>query len=102
MIYEVCGEDDLCATGILTIIVAGEEGCVWPGDANGDSICNYIDLLPIGVYYGFIGPVREDSDGGWDEAFCDEWDEPVGGIDIITKCSGYHIINGIIAGCRIS
>ena len=97
MIYEVCGEDDLCATGILTIIVAGEEGCVWPGDANGDSICNYIDLLPIGVYYGFIGPDREDADGGWDEAFCDEWEEPIGVIygnnPKFSDCNGDGLIN---------
>ena len=81
LIYEVCGdEDDLCATGILVILVTGEAGCVWPGDANGDSICNYIDLLPIGLYYGLSGPDREDEDGDWDETYCDEWDD-VAGID---------------------
>ncbi len=75
MIYEVCGEDDLCATGILVIIVAE---CVWPGDGNRDSICNYVDLLPLGLYYGLAGPLRDDADGFWDEAFADEWTEPAG------------------------
>lgn len=96
LIYEVCGEDDLCATGILAIIVAGEAGCVWPGDANGDSICNYIDLLPIGIYYGLLGPDRDDEDGDWDEAFCDEWPEPVGVVANNPKfsdCNGDGIIN---------
>lgn len=96
LIYEVCGEDDLCATGILAIIVAGEAGCVWPGDANGDSICNYIDLLPIGIYYGLLGPDRDDADGDWDEAFCDEWPEPVGVVANNPKfsdCNGDGVIN---------
>jgi len=74
MIYEVCGEDDLCATGILVIIVSE---CVWPGDGNRDSICNYVDLLPLGLYFGLTGPLREDVDGLWDEAFADEWTSPI-------------------------
>lgn len=78
LIYEVCGEDDLCAFGILVIIVSE---CVWPGDGNRDSICNYVDLLPLGLYYGLAGPLRDDADGFWDEAFADEWTEP-GGIII--------------------
>lgn len=78
MIYEVCGEeDDLCATGLIVIIVAGAENCVWPGDANADSICNYLDLLPIGVYYGNNGPQRYDVDGTWEESYCDSWPDMV-------------------------
>jgi hypothetical protein len=76
IIYEVCGDDDeLCATAVLVIIVGGAEGCVWPGDANLDSICNVIDLLPLGLYFGQTGPGRYDDDGDWDETFCPDWDE---------------------------
>ncbi|MFI5172274.1 MAG: T9SS type A sorting domain-containing protein [Chitinophagales bacterium] len=75
IIYEVCGEDDFCDIGIVNIIVDGSTNCVWPGDANVDSICNYIDLLPIGVFYGNSGPVRYDEDGSWEGSFCDEWDD---------------------------
>ena len=73
IVYQVCGDDDLCDIGLLYIDVAGAAGCVWPGDANVDSICNYIDLLPIGVFYGNSGPDRYDDDGTWEESFCDEW-----------------------------
>jgi len=75
IIYEVCGEDDLCDIAVIVIIVAGAEGCVWPGDANVDSACNVIDLLPIGIYYGTTGPDRDDDDGTWEESFCDEWED---------------------------
>ena len=78
MVYEVCGEDDeLCAIGLIVIIVAGADNCVWPGDANVDSICNYLDLLPIGVYFGNNGPTRYDIDGTWEESYCDEWEDLV-------------------------
>lgn len=75
LIYEVCGEDGLCATGELVILVGN---CVWPGDGNLDSICNNFDLLPFGVYYGLTGPDRDDVDGDWDEAFADPWVIPGG------------------------
>ena len=78
IVYEVCGDDDLCDIGVIVIIVGGEAGCVWPGDANVDSICNVIDLLPIGVYYGNDGPERTDEDGTWESSFCDEWANPGG------------------------
>ncbi len=73
IVYQVCGNDDLCDIGLLYINVAGAAGCVWPGDANVDSICNYLDLLPIGIFYGVTGPIRYDDDGTWEESFCDEW-----------------------------
>lgn len=73
IVYQVCGEDDLCDLGFIVIIVAGPEGCVWPGDANTDNKCNYLDLLPIGVFYGLTGPLRDDDDGSWEESFCDDW-----------------------------
>lgn len=98
MIYEVCGDDDdLCDIALLVIIVAGTDGCVWPGDANQDSICNVIDLLPIGVYYGVTGPDREDDDGTWEESFCDEWDDLPGIFDVpnpkFADCNGDGEIN---------
>lgn len=98
ILYEVCGdEDDLCAIGVLVIIVGGEEGCVWPGDANLDSICNVIDLLPIGLYFGQEGPNRGDNDGGWEETFCEDWDD-VPGLELLSNpkfadCNGDGLIN---------
>lgn len=97
IVYEVCGEDDLCDIGVIVIIVGGEAGCVWPGDANVDSICNVIDLLPIGVYYGNNGPDRDDEDGTWEGSFCDAWDNP-GGYTIspnpkFADCNGDGLID---------
>ncbi|HNV98441.1 MAG TPA: T9SS type A sorting domain-containing protein [Chitinophagales bacterium] len=98
IIYEVCGDDDdLCAIAVLVIIVGGEEGCVWPGDANLDSICNVIDLLPIGLYFGEVGPTRTDADGGWEETFCEDWGD-VPGLELYSNpkfadCNGDGVIN---------
>lgn len=100
ILYEVCGdEDDLCALGLLVILVSGEAGCVWPGDANLDSICNVIDLLPIGIYFGQNGPTRPDEDGGWEETFCEEW-AALPGLGLYTNakfadCNGDGVINAV-------
>ncbi len=75
IIYEVCGDDNLCDIGTVYITVDGITNCVWPGDANVDSICNYIDLLAIGVYYGNNGPERYDEDGTWEGSYCDDWED---------------------------
>ncbi len=97
IVYEVCGDDDLCDIGVIVIIVGGEAGCVWPGDANVDSICNVIDLLPIGVFFGNNGPERPDEDGTWESSFCDEWANP-GGYTIspnpkFADCNGDGLID---------
>lgn len=78
ILYEVCGEDDLCSMGVIVIIVAGTDACVWPGDANQDNICNAADILPIGLYYGLMGPDRDDDDGSWENTFADEWTDVPG------------------------
>jgi hypothetical protein len=31
---------------------------VWPGDANNDGAVDFTDIIPIGLYFGNIGPVR--------------------------------------------
>jgi type IX secretion system substrate protein/dockerin type I repeat protein len=47
------------ASGCLQLVCVGD--CVWPGDANGDGVANYRDLLPIGSYLGATGPLRAAS-----------------------------------------
>ncbi len=97
IIYEVCGEDDLCDIATIVIIVAGEDGCVWPGDANFDSVSNFIDLLPIGVYFGSTGPARYDVDGTWEQSFCDDWTDLIGSPITpnpkFADCNGDGVIN---------
>lgn len=36
-------------------------GCVFPGDANSDGIVNITDVLYVGISYGAIGPLRNDT-----------------------------------------
>lgn len=56
-----------------------QEAEVWPGDANADNIAHHIDLLNIGLAYGYQGQPRfEDgadwlavSAGNWPQAFAD-------------------------------
>jgi len=46
---------------------------VWPGDANNDSIVNNNDLLPIGLYYGTSGIIRDSISNLWVGHNCIEW-----------------------------
>ncbi|MCI5058037.1 MAG: T9SS type A sorting domain-containing protein, partial [Flavobacteriales bacterium] len=41
------------------------DNLVWPGDANSDGIANIIDILPIGIGYGNIGPLRANASLNW-------------------------------------
>ncbi len=74
LLYQVCDEDGQCAIGTLVIKVLPENQCVWPGDANNDSIANYVDLLPIGVFFGLSGPERYDVVAGWEPEYGEEWE----------------------------
>lgn len=50
---------------------------VYPGDCNNDGRVNEIDVLPLGVFYGSVGP-RRDSLGeetGWGPKQAVEWSE---------------------------
>lgn len=46
---------------------------VWPGDVNNDGTANNFDLLPLGLYYNFLGPKRDMVDISWSAHFSDEW-----------------------------
>jgi len=39
--------------------------CVWPGDADNNSVVNSSDLLPIAVSYGATGPMRANASQQW-------------------------------------
>jgi hypothetical protein len=38
---------------------------LFPGDTNNDGVCNYLDLLPIGISYGQTGPSRPGASLDW-------------------------------------
>lgn len=55
--YTITVSDTLGNT-ISSILTIGIDGCVWPGDANDNTVANNFDLLPIGLTYGDTGPPR--------------------------------------------
>ncbi|WP_264792314.1 T9SS type A sorting domain-containing protein [Aureispira anguillae] len=57
--------DDAAGNSVSSIIVIGIDGCVWPGDADDNTIANNFDLLPIGLYYGDTGPARAGTSSNW-------------------------------------
>ncbi|MFM2048897.1 MAG: hypothetical protein RI955_1445, partial [Bacteroidota bacterium] len=46
-----------CSTSSSDTIYPATD-CVWPGDANSDLVANQFDILPIGLGYGYVGPIR--------------------------------------------
>ncbi len=38
---------------------------IWPGDANNDGIVGVPDVLPIGLFYGYTGPARNNGGCTW-------------------------------------
>ena len=38
---------------------------VWPGDTNRDGQVDVFDVLPLGQFWGSIGPVRDKGDNSW-------------------------------------
>ena len=52
---------------------------VYPGDANNDGLVDERDILPLGIYYNLLGPIRNDEpDCGWGRFPAHQWD-PLGG-----------------------
>ena len=50
------------------------EGLItWPGDGNFDGITNNVDILNMGVAYGFEGPERATDNIGWDAQSAFAW-----------------------------
>ena len=50
---------------------------VWPGDTDNNGVVNIADILPIGLYWGMIGPPRTchppDSEMVWIPHYCQPW-----------------------------
>ncbi|HMQ48415.1 MAG TPA: T9SS type A sorting domain-containing protein [Saprospiraceae bacterium] len=46
---------------------------VWPGDANSDNIANHIDLLNVGLTYGYQGPARFEDAIVWTSLNATNW-----------------------------
>jgi hypothetical protein len=49
-----------------SVIIVGSNGSlVWPGDANSDGVADIIDILPIGIGFGSVGPTRANASLSW-------------------------------------
>ncbi|MGK0365649.1 MAG: hypothetical protein ACI85O_002715, partial [Saprospiraceae bacterium] len=72
----VCMTDfeDCCVS--IDFLTPQCEGLVtWPGDGNFDGITNNMDILNMGVAYGFEGPERMEDNTGWDAQAAFGWQE---------------------------
>lgn len=56
-----------------SIWMQAHDACVWPGDANGDGQANNLDILPIGLGFGNIGPARPEANLLWMAQPADNW-----------------------------
>ncbi|MEM7372606.1 MAG: T9SS type A sorting domain-containing protein [Bacteroidota bacterium] len=69
---------------------------VFPGDANHDQVANHSDLLPIGLHFGSVGPVRTNASLNWLSQPADAWGDSLlaTGVDLKhVDCDGNGIIN---------
>ncbi len=84
-----------CADMIRKVTVRVSKDCVWPGDANGDKIVNYLDLLDVAAGFGIKGPPRINAGIAWDKQFSNEWlYKTPGGLNYKhLDCNGDGIIN---------
>lgn len=65
---------------ILTLLLlcgamrAPAQPILYPGDTNNDGVCNYLDLIPISVAYGAVGPSRQIPGFNWAPTPYNPWD----------------------------
>lgn len=50
---------------------------LYPGDTNNDGVCNYLDLIPIGLAFGDQGPRRPLLSNDWQNAPFQPWTDPL-------------------------
>ncbi len=66
-------------TGVFDIIHIFVTSCVWPGDADANHIVDNNDLLPIGLAYDSIGPVRTVQGIVWQGDVSTDWADTLPG-----------------------
>ena len=69
------------------------EDCVWPGDANRDSIVTGCDLLHLGLANGAQGTKRN-TPNLWEPYLSENWNTEINGINLKhADCNGDSIVN---------
>ena len=61
-------------TTLSPFIVIFDGVFVWPGDTNNDGFVDIADVLPVGAWFGSIGPERPFFDFGWFPQAAFNWD----------------------------
>jgi hypothetical protein len=64
---------DLFGNSTTSIITIGISGCVWPGDADDNTVANNFDLLPIGLSYNDVGTPRALISNLWTPYASTDW-----------------------------
>ena len=82
-------------TYVFQVYVNSCSAEVWPGDANSDLVCDMYDVLPIGLAYGAIGPVRPNASLLWVAQPMNDWGQTfTSGIDYKhADCNGDGVID---------
>lgn len=96
------------SAGIYTLLLIDSNGCiaydtmlildcpedVWPGDANNDMACNNMDILALGLAYGYTGSPRANANILWQAQPCSPWSMLTDSVNTKhSDCDG----NGIIS-----
>lgn len=69
----ICDQIDgsICFQSYLYLTV--KEPGVWPGDTDTNGVVNNFDLLPIGLAYDTMGPIRPGATINWEEQTAPDW-----------------------------
>lgn len=82
----------LCSDPVSMAVTSDD---VWPGDADYNGIANNWDILPIGLIYGDMGPVRSSASNVWVGQPASDWGTQfVNGADHKhTDCDGNGVVD---------
>lgn len=63
-VYTVTVSDTAGSSTVATVLIGTNQGCVWPGDTDDNTVVNNYDLLPIAIAFGALGTARAVADRG--------------------------------------
>ncbi|WP_306641601.1 hypothetical protein [Sanyastnella coralliicola] len=71
---------------------------LWPGDTDTNGTVNFLDLLPIGVYYNTSGPQRSNQSIAWEAQVAPLWSTNESSLGLNTQtvhsdCNGDGVVN---------
>lgn len=74
-IYTVTGAGSNGCVATATVSVLTNTTCsdVWPGDANSDGLVSTLDVLELGLQFGFSGVPRATVSNSWNSFYANNW-----------------------------